>query len=168
MAEGLKIGREGVRPLCPPGSAIPVLSGQKIIWFLLPPQSKINDLEILFQKLITFTKHLASVKLCLRDELNKYTTTCHPPDLVREPLDVSFMIIEKLVLFIYALSFYGSKMILDRSNNFGRVPIILDRSNSFWWDPNHFGQVQIKISPEKSNLNLTKMIWIRPKQFAPD
>ena len=142
MAEGLKIGREGVRPLCPPGSAIPVLFWQKIIWFLLPPQSKINDLEILFQKLITFTKHLASVKLCLRDELNKYTTACHPPDLVREPLDVSFMIIEKLVLFIYALSFYGSKMILDRPNNFGRVPIILDRSN-------RFGRVQTILNKSK-------------------
>ena len=33
---------------------------------------------------------------------------------------------------------------------------------------NHFGQVQIiKVSPKKSNLNLTKMIWIRPKQFVP-
>jgi hypothetical protein len=33
--------------------------------------------------------------------------------------------------------------------------------------PNHFGQVQIiKISPEKSNLNLTKMIWTPPNQFV--
>ena len=30
---------------------------------------------------------------------------------------------------ISALSFYGSKMILDRPNNFGRVPIVLDVSN---------------------------------------
>ena len=67
---------------------------------------------------------------------------------------------------IYALSFYGSKMIMDRPNDFDRVPIILDGPNSFWSGPNHFGQVQIiKISPEKSNLNLTKMIWTRPKQF---
>ena len=36
-----------------------------------------------------------------------------------------------------ALSFYGSKMILDRPNHFGRVPIILDGSNSFWSRPNH-------------------------------
>ena len=63
-------------------------------------------------------------------------------------------------LDIYALSFYGTKIILDRPNNFGRVPIVLDGSNSFWSGPNHFGQVQIiKISPEKSNLNLTKTIW---------
>ena len=49
-------------------------------------------------------------------------------------------------------------------NNFGRVPIVLNGSNSFWLEPNHFGQAQIiKISPEKSNLNLTKMIWT--KQF---
>ena len=29
----------------------------------------------------------------------------------------------------YALSFYGFKMILDRPNNFGRVPIVLDMFN---------------------------------------
>jgi hypothetical protein len=53
------------------------------------------------------------------------------------------------------LSFYGSKMILDVSN-------------VFWSGPNHFGQVQIiKISPEKSNLNLTNIIWTWPKQFGP-
>ena len=34
--------------------------------------------------------------------------------------------------------------------------------------PNHFGQVQIiKDSPEKSNLNLTRMIRTQPKQFTP-
>ena len=60
---------------------------------------------------------------------------------------------------IDALSFYGSKMILNRSNNFGRVPTILDAG------PNHFAQVQImKISPEKSNLNPTKMICKVPDQ----
>ena len=33
--------------------------------------------------------------------------------------------------------------------------------------PIHFGQVQIiKISQDKSNFNLTKMIWTRPKQFG--
>ena len=63
---------------------------------------------------------------------------------------------------IYALSFYGSKMILDRPNHFGRdrVPIILDGSNSFWLGPNHLGQFQIiKNSTENYNLYLTKMIW---------
>ena len=50
-------------------------------------------------------------------------------------------------------------MILDRPNHFGRVRIVLDRSNSFWSSPNHFGQVHIiRISPEKSNMNLTKII----------
>ena len=56
-----------------------------------------------------------------------------------------FMIIaiQKMALFIaggglwsfmlvYALSFYGPKMILDRPNHFGRVPIILDGPNLFW------------------------------------
>ena len=46
---------------------------------------------------------------------------------------------------------------------------------SLWAGPNHFGQVQIiKISLEKSNLDLTKdaldltqMIWTQPKQFEP-
>ena len=60
-------------------------------------------------------------------------------------------------------------MILDCPNNFGKAPIVLDGSNSFWSGPNYFGQVQIiKISPEKSNLNLTKRIWTRPKQLGPD
>ena len=68
---------------------------------------------------------------------------------------------------MYALSFYGSKIMLDQPNNFGRVPIVLDGSNLFWSGPNHFGQVQIiKISPKKSNLNLTKIIWTRTKQFV--
>ena len=59
----------------------------------------------------------------------------------------------------YVLSFYGSKMILDRPNDFGQVPIVMDMSNLFWSGPNHFGQVQIiKISPEKTNFNPTKMI----------
>ena len=39
---------------------------------------------------------------------------------------------------------------------------------SFWTGHIHFVQVQIiKISPEKSNLNLTKMIWTRPTLFGP-
>ena len=46
-----------------------------------------------------------------------------------------------------ALSFYGSKM---RPNYFGR-PLQI-----------------IKISSEKSNLNLTKMIWSCPKQIGPN
>ena len=57
---------------------------------------------------------------------------------------------------INALSFYGSKMILDRPNHLGRVPIVLV-------NPKHFGQVQIIKSPGSSNLNLIKMIWTRPK-----
>ena len=47
----------------------------------------------------------------------------------------------------YVLSFYGSKMILDRPNDFGQVPIVmvtyghvqfvLVRSKSFWTGPNY-------------------------------
>ena len=55
-------------------------------------------------------------------------------------------------------------MILDCPNHFGQVPIVLD---SFCLGPNNFGQVQIiTISQEKSNLNLTKIIWAQPKQFG--
>ena len=63
---------------------------------------------------------------------------------------------------INALSFYGSKIILDRPNNFCRVP-----TNHFGCVPICFGQVQIiKISPENLNLNPTKMIWTRSKQIV--
>ena len=63
---------------------------------------------------------------------------------------------------------FVSKMILDRPMLFGRVLIVLNRSNSFWSCPNHFEQVQnIKVSQDKSNLNLIKMIWTKPKQFVP-
>ena len=34
-------------------------------------------------------------------------------------------------------------MILDRPNNFGRVPIVLDGYHLFWLGQNHFGKVQI-------------------------
>ena len=72
-------------------------------------------------------------------------------------------------LLFYALSFYGFKMILDCPNHFGRVPIVLDWSNSFWWGPNHFESIQIiKFGPQKSNLNLTKIIFIQPKLFGLD
>ena len=71
------------------------------------------------------------------------------------------------VLMSNALSFYRSKIILDRPNNFDRLLIVLDWPNLFLSGPNHFGQVQIiNVSPEKSNLNLTKIIWTQPKQFG--
>ena len=59
---------------------------------------------------------------------------------------------------------------------FWTVQIILLEYQSFWTGPICFGWVQIyhsrqvqaiKISPEKSNLNLTKIIWTRPNQFGP-
>ena len=45
-------------------------------------------------------------------------------------------------------------------NYFGQVLTNLyGPANSFWLGPNHIGQVQIiKIIPEKSNLNLAKII----------
>ena len=47
------------------------------------------------------------------------------------------------------------------------VQIILVEYQPFWIGSIRFGRVQIiKISPEKSSLNLTKMIWTRPKQFG--
>ena len=60
-------------------------------------------------------------------------------------------------------------MILNCPNHFCRVPFVLVGSNSFWSGPNHYGQVPIiKVSLEKSNLNLTKIMWPQPKQFGPD
>ena len=99
--------------------------------------------------------------------------------LIRSPRDWHCLII-KLEHLVYphypqtsnALSFYWSKMILDRPNHFGWVPIVLDGCNFFWLGPNHFGQVQIiKISPEQFNLtdpdqntlDSNKMIWTLPK-----
>ena len=36
-------------------------------------------------------------------------------------------------------------------------------TGSFWFSTNNFGRVQItEISPEKFNLNLTKIIWTQP------
>ena len=42
---------------------------------------------------------------------------------------------EILVQMTNVLSFYGSKMILDSKNHFGRVPIVFVGSNSFWSGP---------------------------------
>ena len=44
--------------------------------------------------------------------------------------------------YSYALSFYGSKIILDRPNCFGRVQNVLVESKALWSDPNHFEQVK--------------------------
>lgn len=55
-------------------------------------------------------------------------------------------------------------MIMDRPNDFGPIAILFDGSNLFWSGPNQFGQVQIvKISTEKSDLNLSKNFWTQPK-----
>ena len=68
-----------------------------------------------------------------------------------------------LVLYMAPRWFWSVQII------FGRVPIVWLRSNSFWSGPNHYGQVQIiRISLEKSNLNLTKILWPRPKKFGPN
>ena len=62
-------------------------------------------------------------------------------------------------LFTFALSFYRSKIILDRPNCFGHLQIILVRSKLFSLGPNHFGQVQIRLFwTSFYNLDLSKMI----------
>ena len=49
------------------------------------------------------------------------------------------------------------------------VQINLVNYQPFWMRPIHFGWVQIiKISSEKSNLNLMKIILTRTKRFGPD
>ena len=74
-------------------------------------------------------------------------------------MGLSFLVKSYLqsIFYTVAFSYYDSKA----------VQIILVEYQSFWMSPTHFGRVQI-ISPENFNLNLTKMIWIQPKQFAPD
>ena len=62
---------------------------------------------------------------------------------------------------------YSTKMILRVQNNFGPFKLLWDqfvlvRFKSFWTGPNY------KNSPEKSDLNLTKIIWTQPKRFGPD
>ena len=51
---------------------------------------------------------------------------------------------------------------------FGTIQMILFEYRSFWTGRILFRQVQIvKISPEKSNLKLSKIIWTQSKQFTP-
>ena len=66
-----------------------------------------------------------------------------------------------------ALSFYRSKMILDRPNRFGQIQTVLVGSKLFWSGPNYFGQVLIRfLFTNFYNLDLSKMIWSRPKQIG--
>ena len=64
--------------------------------------------------------------------------------------------------------FYSSKKNLDRPNHFGWAPIILVRSKSFWLGPKHFGQGHIRLfwAILFFNLDLSKMIYTRPKQIV--
>ena len=67
-----------------------------------------------------------------------------------------------------ALSFYRSKMILDRPNCFGQIQIVLVGSKSFWSGPNHFGWVQIILVTFKLDFySLIFIIWAFPKWFQP-
>ena len=67
------------------------------------------------------------------------------------------------------MSFYRSKMILDRPNYYGQVQIGLVRSKLFWSGPNHFGQVQIILFwTNFYNLDPTKKNWICAKQLVLD
>ena len=69
-----------------------------------------------------------------------------------------------LVLLWIQNDFVQTKSFWLSPNHFGWVQKVLVGYKSLWSGSNHFGQVQtINISLEKSNLNLTKMIWTRPK-----
>ena len=62
-----------------------------------------------------------------------------------------------------ALSFYRSKMILDRPKQFGQVI-----SKSFWLGLNHFGRVHIRLFwTSFYDVDLSKMISTWPKQIGP-
>ena len=53
-------------------------------------------------------------------------------------------------------------------NYFGRVQIVLVMSKLFWLGQNHFGQVYIRLLwTNFYDLDLSKMIWTRPKQIGP-
>ena len=79
-----------------------------------------------------------------------------------------------------ALSFYRSKMILDRPNCFGQIQTVLVGSKSFCSGPNHIGQVLIRFlltdfkiwtcpkwfEPDQNELDLSKMFGPRPKSFG--
>jgi len=68
---------------------------------------------------------------------------------------------------INTLSFYRSKMILDHPNCFGWLQIVLVGSKPFWSDPNHFGQVQIRLLwTNLCNLDPTKTNWTCPKRLV--
>ena len=42
-------------------------------------------------------------------------------------------------------------------------------SKTIWTVQNNFGPIEGQgISPEKSNLNLTKLVWTQPNRFGPD
>ena len=59
-------------------------------------------------------------------------------------------------------------MILDHPNCFGLVQIVLVMSKLFWSGPNHFVQVYIRLFwTNFHDLDLSKMIWTRPKQIGP-
>ena len=83
----------------------------------------------------------------------------------------------KLQLLMPCPSMYVSKMILDHPNCFGRVQIVVIRCKLFWsgapelfWsDPNHFGQVQIRLFWNNFyNLDPTKMNCTCPKRLVLD
>ena len=61
-----------------------------------------------------------------------------------------------------------SKMISDCPNCFGRVQTVLVWWKLFLSDPNHIDKVQIRLLWNNYyNLDLSKMIWTRPKQIEP-
>ena len=52
--------------------------------------------------------------------------------------------------------------------SFWIVQIVFVVPKSLWLGPNHFGQVQIRLFwTNFYNLDLSKMIWIRPKRIEP-
>ena len=74
---------------------------------------------------------------------------------------LALLILKQLQLAIYAMSFYISKIILERPNCFGQVQIVLDRYKLFW---SCFCWVQIflvRFILEFSGLIF--MVWTCPK-----
>ena len=68
----------------------------------------------------------------------------------------------------HVLSFYRSKIIWTGTNCFCRGQIVFVGGKLFWWGTNHFGQVKIRLFwTNFYKLDLSKIIWISPKQFGP-
>ena len=80
----------------------------------------------------------------------------------------NYIIINKLIYQKkkYFISEFRSCPLMG-PNHFGRVPFVLDVSNLFWSGPNYKNlSKKVYFEPYQNNLDPTKSILTRPKQFG--